>query len=313
MSSTWIMWTCFNVFVLLMLALDLGVFHRDDHEVTAKEAATWTIVWVLVALIFGGFILWWKGPELALQYLTGYLIEKSLSADNIFIFLLIFSYFQVPAAYQHRVLFWGILGALLMRGAFIAVGATLLATFHWVMYVFGAFLVYTGIRLVTQKEVAVNPGSSGIVKLVRRFVPVTDEYEGHNFFVRRNGQLFATPLFVVLAIIESSDLMFALDSVPAIFAITSDPFIVYSSNVFAILGLRSLYFLLANVMGKLRFLKIGLALILTFVGAKMLLVSLIDIPALFSLGVIAAILTVTVGLSLLLPATTAPEGGTDRS
>lgn len=303
MASTWMVWTGFNVFVLLMLALDLGVFHRDDHEVTAKEAAIWTVVWVLVALLFGGIILWWQGPELALQYVTGYLIEKSLSADNILIFLLIFSYFKVPAEYQHRVLFWGILGALVMRGAFIAVGATLLSTFHWIIYVFGAFLVYTGIHLVTQKEVAVDPGKSGIVKLVRRFVPVTetDDYEGHNFFVRRNGRLFATPLFVVLAVVESSDLMFALDSVPAIFAITSDPFIVHISDVFAILGLRSLYFLLANVMGKLRFLKLGLALILTVVGAKMLLVSLIDIPAFVSLAVIAAILTVTVGASLLLP------------
>lgn len=188
----------FNVFVLLMLALDLGVFHGDDHEVTAKEAAIWTVVWVLVALVFGGIVLWWQGPELALQYVTGYLIEKSLSADNIFIFLLIFSYFKVPAEYQHRVLFWGILGALVMRGAFIAVGATLLSTFHWIIYVFGAFLVYTGIHLVTQKEVAVDPSKSGIVKLVRRFVPVTDDYEGHNFFVGRNGRLFATPLFVVL-------------------------------------------------------------------------------------------------------------------
>lgn len=309
MTSTWVMWTGFNVFVLLMLALDLGVFHRDDHEVSPKEAATWTIIWVLVALLFGGFIFWWKGPDLALQYLTGYLIEKSLSADNIFIFLLIFSFFKVPGAYQHRVLFWGILGALLMRGALIAIGTTLLTTFHWVIYVFGAFLVYTGIRLVTQKEMAVDPAKSGAVQLVRRFLPVTDQYEGHNFFVRRDGRLWATPLFIVLVLIESSDLMFALDSVPAIFAVTSDPFIVYTSNVFAILGLRSLYFLLANAMGKLRFLKIGLALILVFVGAKMLITSFVKIPAFVSLAIIAAILTLTVGASLLLPAPHADKGG----
>lgn len=302
MTSTWLIWVGFNVFVLAMLALDLGVFHRDDHEVTGKEAAVWTVVWVLVALLFGGVVLWWKGPDVALQYLTGYLIEKSLSADNIFIFLLIFTYFKVPAAYQHRVLFWGILGALIMRGALIGVGTTLLTQFHWLIYVFGAFLVFTGIRLVSQTDAAVDPGKSGVVKFVRRFVPVTDQYEGHNFFVRRNGRLMATPLFIVLAIVESSDLMFAVDSVPAIFAITTDPFIVYTSNVFAILGLRSLYFLLANIMGKLRFLKVGLAIILTFVGAKMLLVSVVHIPALVSLTVIAAILTVTIGASLLFPA-----------
>lgn len=306
MTSTWLMWVGFNAFVLAMLALDLGVFHRDDHEVSGKEAAIWTVVWVVVALIFGAVVVWWRGPDVAVQYLTGYLIEKSLSADNIFVFLLIFSYFQVPAAYQHRVLFWGILGALVMRGVLIAVGATLLAKFHWIIYVFGAFLAVTGIRLATQKEVAADPGNSNIVKLVRRFVPVTERYEGNHFFVRHGGKLAATPLFVVLAIVESSDLMFALDSVPAIFAITTDPFIVYTSNVFAILGLRSLYFLLAHVIAKLRFLKFGLALILTFVGAKMLLVSVIQIPPFVSLTVIGAILTVTVGASMLFPASTAP-------
>lgn len=295
------MWTGFNVFVLAMLALDLGVFHRDDHEVKAKEAAIWTVVWILVSLIFGGVLYWWQGPDIALQFLTGYVIEKSLSADNIFIFVLIFTFFQVPAKYQHRVLFWGILGALIMRGALIAVGATLLATFHWVMYLFGAFLLFTGIRLMTQNAVDVDPNNSAAVKLVRRFLPVTDQYEGHNFFVRRNGQLMATPLFVVLAFVESSDLMFAVDSVPAIFAVTQDPFIVYTSNVFAILGLRSMYFLLANVMGKLRFLKVGLSVILSFVGAKMLLMGWIKIPPLVSLAVIIGILTITVVASLVFP------------
>lgn len=301
MASTWIVWAGFNAFILAMLALDLGVFHRKDHEVTTKEAATWTVVWVLVSLMFGGLLFWWQGPDTALQFLTGYLIEKSLSADNIFIFVLVFTYFQVPSLYQHRVLFWGILGALIMRGALIAVGATLLATFHWVMYVFGAFLVITGIRLMTQKEMAVDPSNSVVVKWVRRVLPVTEQYEGHNFFVRHKGRLMATPLFIVLAIIESSDLMFALDSVPAIFAVTEDPFIVYTSNVFAILGLRSLYFLLANIMGKLRFLKVGLSIILAFVGAKMLLDAFVTIPVLVSLGVIVGVLTVTVGASLLFP------------
>lgn len=301
MESTWLMWVGFNVFILAMLALDLGVFHRKDHVVSAKEAGFWTILWIAVACAFGGILYRWQGSDVALEYLTGYLIEKSLSADNIFVFVLIFTYFNVPALYQHRVLFWGILGALVMRGALIAVGATLLANFHWIIYVFGAFLLLTGIRLMTQKEVSVDPGNSGVVKLVRRFLPVTDGYEGHNFFVRRNGRLMATPLFIVLAIIESSDLMFAVDSVPAIFAVTDDPFIVYTSNVFAILGLRSLYFLLANVMGKLRFLKVGLSVILTFVGLKMLLTSFVHIPPLVSLTVILTILTITIGASLLFP------------
>lgn len=301
MEATWVLWVGFNVFVLAMLALDLGVFHRDDHVVTAKEAGVWTFVWIAVALVFGGLLYFWQGADVALEYLTGYVIEKSLSADNIFVFVLIFTYFQVPPQYQHRVLFWGILGALVMRGALIAVGATLLASFSWVMYLFGAFLLFTGIRLLTQRDVAVDPGKSGVIRLVRRFLPVTDRYEGHNFFVRRGGRLMATPLFVVLAIVESSDLMFAVDSVPAIFAVTQDPFIVYTSNVFAILGLRSLYFLLANVMGKLRFLKVGLSLILTFVGVKMLVANIVHIPPLLSLSIILAVLLVTVSASLLFP------------
>lgn len=266
MASTWLIWLGFNAFVLALLALDLGVFHRKDHEVSAKEAAVWTVVWIAVALLFAGVLDAWQGADVMLQYLSGYLIEKSLSADNIFVFVLIFSYFRVPAVYQHRVLFWGILGALVMRGTLIAVGATLLANFHWVIYLFGAFLLFTGIRLVTHQEMSVDPGKNGVVKLLHRFLPVTDGYEGNRFFVRRGGKLFATPLLVVLVIVESTDLMFAVDSVPAIFAVTDDPFIVYTSNVFAILGLRSLYFLLANVMGKLRFLKLGLSLILTFVA-----------------------------------------------
>ncbi len=307
MDSNLLVWIGFNVFVLAMLALDLGVFHRDDHEVSAREAAIWTVVWILMAVAFGGVLFFWKGSEVATQYFTGYLIEKALSADNIFVFLLIFSFFKVPAQYQHRVLFWGILGALIMRATMIGVGTTLLERFHWLIYVFGAFLAWTGVRMATQKDEGVDPGDNQLVKLVRRVMPVTDTYEGNHFFVRRNGKLLATPLFLVLLVVESSDLLFALDSVPAIFAITTDPFIVYTSNVFAILGLRSMYFLLADVMGKLRYLKVGLSLILTFVGAKMLLSSVVTIPPVVSLGIIGAILAVTIGASLLLPATKAPR------
>lgn len=302
MGSTLLMWVAFHVFVFAMLALDLGVFHRKDHEVKPKEAASWTVVWILVAVLFGGILYWWRGSEVALQYFTGYLIEKSLSADNIFVFVLIFTYFKVPRAYQHRVLFWGILGALVMRGTLILLGTTLITRFHWIVYVFGAFLLITGLRLLTQKEVTVDPNENAAVKLVRRIFPVTEAYEGSHFFIRRNGRLMATPLFVVLAFIESSDLMFAVDSVPAIFAVTTDPFIVYTSNVFAILGLRSLYFLLANMMDSLRFLKFGLSAILAFVGVKMLITSVVNIPALVSLSIIAGILLVTVVASLLFPA-----------
>jgi len=295
------MWALFNVLVLGMLALDLGVFHRNSHAVRAKEAAIWTVVWIVIALIFGAFLYWWRGPDTAMEYITGYLVEKSLSADNIFVFVLIFTYFAVPAQYQHRVLFWGVLGALVMRGMFIGLGAALLARFHWIIYVFGAFLVFTGIKLLTQKEESIDPGQSPVLAFVRRIFPVTEGYEGSLFFVRRNGVLMATPLFVVLALVESSDVMFAVDSVPAIFAITQDPFIVYTSNVFAILGLRSLYFLLADVLGKLRYLKYGLSIILAFVGTKMLVSGFVHVPPALSLGFIVAVLTVTVAASLLVP------------
>ncbi|HLT57419.1 MAG: TerC family protein [Limnochordales bacterium] len=300
-ATSWWMWALFNLLVLGMLALDLGVFHRHSHVVKAKEAAIWTVVWIVVALIFGGFVYWWKGPDTAMEYLTGYLIEKSLSADNIFVFVLIFTYFAVPAQFQHRVLFWGVLGALVMRGIFIALGAALISKFSWIMYLFGAFLLFTGIKLLTQKEESIDPGQSPVLAFVRRLFPVTEGYEGNLFFVRRNGVLMATPLFVVLALVESSDVMFAVDSVPAIFAVTQDPFIVYTSNVFAILGLRSLYFLLADVLGKLRYLKYGLSLILAFVGTKMLLQGFVHVPPALSLGVIVAVLTVTIAASLLVP------------
>ena len=294
-------WVIFNVFVLAMLALDLGVFHRTDHAVGMKEASIWTVVWISLALIFNAGIYFFAGPEPALQFLTGYLIEKSLSVDNIFVFVMLFSYFNVPVVYQHRVLFWGILGALLMRGALIGVGAFLISQFHWVIYIFGAFLVFTGIRMGVQKEETVEVESNSVVKLLRRFMPVTQQYRGHSFFVRESGRLFATPLFVVLLIVETTDLIFALDSIPAIFAVTTDPFLVYTSNVFAILGLRSLYFLLADVVTKFRFLKIGLSVILVFVGVKMLIVDIYHIPIVLSLGVIASVLAISIIASWIFP------------
>lgn len=299
-TSIWF-WVLFNVFVLGLLALDLGVFHRNDHAVGMKEAGIWTVVWISLALIFNAGIYFFAGPEPALQFLTGYLIEKSLSVDNIFVFVMLFSYFNVPVVYQHRVLFWGILGALIMRGILIGVGAYLIAQFHWVIYIFGAFLVFTGIRMAVQKDEHVDVESNGVVKLLRRIMPITQNYHGHDFFVRDAGRLFATPLFVVLLIVETTDLIFALDSIPAIFAVTTDPFLVYTSNVFAILGLRSLYFLLAEVITKFRFLKIGLSAILIFVGVKMLIVDFYHIPILVSLGVIASILVLSIVASLVIP------------
>jgi tellurite resistance protein TerC len=294
-------WVIFNVFVLGLLALDLGVFHRHDHAVGMKEASIWTVIWISISLLFNAGIYFYAGPEPALQFLTGYLIEKSLSVDNIFVFVMLFSFFKVPVIYQHRVLFWGILGALIMRGILIAVGAFLLAQFHWVIYIFGAFLIFTGIRMAVQKDEHVDVESNGVVKLLRRVMPITDSYHGHDFFVRNAGRIFATPLFVVLLVVETTDLIFALDSIPAIFAVTTDPFLVYTSNVFAILGLRSLYFLLAEVVTKFRFLKIGLSAILVFVGVKMLIVDIFHMPILVSLGVIASILVISIVASLMLP------------
>jgi tellurite resistance protein TerC len=287
--------------VLGLLALDLGVFHRKDHAVGMREAAIWTVVWISISLLFNVGVYFYAGPEPALQFLTGYLIEKSWSVDNIFVFVMLFSYFNVPSIYQHRVLFWGILGALIMRGILIGVGAYLIAQFHWVIYIFGAFLVFTGIRMAVQKDENVEVESNAVVKLLRRVMPVTQQYRVQDFFVREGGRLFETPLFVVLLIVETTDLIFALDSIPAIFAVTQDPFIVYTSNVFAILGLRAMYFLLAEVVTKFRFLKMGLSAILVFVGIKMLIEGFYHIPILVSLGVIAGVLTISIAASLLFP------------
>ncbi|AGY60073.1 integral membrane protein TerC [Gloeobacter kilaueensis JS1] len=297
MDSIWI-WVGFNLFVLAMLALDLGVFHRKAHAVSFKEALGWSGVWIGLALAFNAGLYFWMGPEPALQFLTGYLIEKSLSVDNIFVFVLIFSAFSVPAIYQHRVLFWGVLGALVMRAILIIAGAALLEHFHWIIYLFGAFLIFTGIKMALpakkEKDITDNP----VLKLARRLLPVTDDFVEDRFLLKRAGQWVVTPLFLVLLLVETTDLIFAVDSIPAIFAVTTDPFIVYTSNVFAILGLRSLYFVLAGVIDKFYYLKQGLAAVLTFVGAKMLLVDIYKIPIALSLGVIALILAVAVVASL---------------
>lgn len=292
------LWVVFNLFVLGALALDLGVFHRQAHVVSKKEAALWMSVWVSLAVLFNLGVWHWQGGHKALEFLTGYVIEQSLSLDNIFVFVLIFSYFQVPPRYQHRVLFWGILGALVMRGVMIAVGAALLSAFHWVVYIFGGFLVVTGVRFARQQEISVHPEANPILKLLRLLVPVTKDFREEHFFVREEGRLWATPLFVVLVLVESSDLVFAVDSIPAVFAITRDTFIVYTSNVFAILGLRSLYFLLAGLMPMFRYLGVGLGIVLSFVGVKMLIAQWYKIPILVSLGVIAGVLAVTIAASL---------------
>jgi tellurite resistance protein TerC len=306
-GTIWL-WVGFNLFVLALLALDLGVFHRHAHAVSVKEATLWSIIWITLALIFNtGLYFFWQviapesdytNVEAALAFFTGYLIEKSLSVDNIFVFVLIFTYFAVPAAYQHRVLFWGILGALLMRGLLIAIGAALLKEFHWVIYIFGAFLIFTGVRMAFHRNEEMHPEHNPLVKLLRRLLPVTRTYEGAKFFIRQGGVLMATPLFLVLLIVESTDLIFAVDSIPAIFAVTDNPFIVYTSNVFAILGLRSLYFLLAGIIEKFYYLKLGLSVVLTFVGLKMVLADLYKIPIGLSLAVIVSILVVAIIASL---------------
>jgi tellurite resistance protein TerC len=296
-GSIWL-WIGFNLFILGMLALDLGVFHRKSHTVSVREATIWSLVWITLSLLFNAGLWWLRGPVPAVEFFTGYLIEKSLSVDNIFVFALLFSYFAVPPAYQHRVLFWGILGALVMRAIFIFAGAALLAQFHWVIYIFGGFLIITGIRMALLRNTEMDPGRNPVLLLVRRVLPITPTYQGAHFFVRQGGKLLATPLFLVLVMVETTDLIFAVDSIPAIFAVTTDPFLVYTSNVFAILGLRSLYFVLAGVMETLSYLKVGLAAVLVFVGIKMTIVDFYKIPPLVSLAVIATLLGAAVAASL---------------
>ena len=289
----------FNIFVLGMLALDLGVFHRKAHTVSIKEASIWSVVWICLAMVFnlGVYFAW--GSEKALEFLTGYVIEKSLSVDNLFVFLMIFQYFNTPSEYQHRVLFWGILGALILRAVFIATGSALLNNFHWMIYVFGAFLVVTGIKMYLQGDEKVEPDKNPVVKLFQKWVPIIKEYDGQRFFIRREGKTYGTLLMLVLIVVETTDVIFAVDSIPAIFAITQDPFIVYTSNVFAILGLRALYFMLAGIMTMFVYLKVGLSFVLCFVGAKMMLVDIYKIPIGVSLSVIGGVLMVSIIASWL--------------
>jgi len=299
-ATPW-MWAGFTLFVLAMLGLDLGVFHRDAHAVRMREAALWSIVWISLALAFNAWIASAFGAQRAMEFLSGYLIEKALAVDNVFIFLVVFSSFRIPAAYQHRVLFWGILGALVMRAVFIFAGAALLARFHWIMYLFGAFLLLTGAKLLVQRDREPHPERNPLFRLFTRVLPSTPQLHGSHFTARIDGRLVATPLLLVLVLIEVTDLVFALDSIPAIFAVTRDPFIVFTSNIFAILGLRSMFFLLAGVMHRFAYLKVGLSFVLMFVGLKMVAVDLLKIPIGVSLGVIAAILGASIFVSWLRP------------
>ena len=308
-TNIWL-WVGFVAFVLAMLSLDLGVFNRTPHVVRAREALAWTAVWVGLALLFAAGLMVFIGNQAALTFLTGYVIEESLSVDNIFVIVLIFQYFAVPPQFQHRVLFWGILGALLMRGLFIGLGAALLTRFDWVFYIFGALLVVTGIRMAVKQDEEFDGEQNPVVKLVRRFLPLTHDYRGKHFLAMENGRRHATPLLLVLVLVEVTDLIFAIDSIPAIFGITRDPFLVFTSNIFAVLGLRSLFFLLASVVMKFHLLKYGLAMILTFVGAKMLAEQWLHIPILLSLGVVVSVLGASIGASLIWPARVPSEGKT---
>ena len=299
-ASPWL-WIGFNVFVLLMLALDLGVFHRKAHVVTFRESLAWTVVWVVLAMLFNLGVWHFGGSEKGVEFLTSYVIEKSLSVDNVFVFALLFSYFSVPPKYQHKVLSWGIIGALIMRAVMIGVGAALIEKFVWIIYIFGAFLILTGIKMIVKHEQEIHPERNPVVRWFKKLMPVTKDYREDRFFVRENGLRHATPLFVVLLLVEFSDLIFAVDSIPAIFAVTKDPFIVYTSNVFAILGLRALYFVLAGVMGRFCHLKTGLALVLCFVGLKMLAADVYEVPIGASLGIVATLLLGSVIASLLTP------------
>lgn len=291
-------WAAFNLFILCLIALDLGVFQRKSHAVSAREAAGWSAFWIALSLLFNAGLWYFRGEEAALAFLTGYLIEKTLSVDNLFVFVLIFSAFKTPPALQHRVLVWGVLGALVMRGLLIGAGAALLHQFHWIIYLFGGFLVVAGVRMALHRDQTVDPKSSALVRGLRRFLPVTEEYQGSSFLVRQAGKLAATPLLVVLLVVETTDLVFAVDSIPAIFSVTQDPFLVYTSNVFAILGLRSLYFLLAGVLDKFHYLTLGLSAVLVFVGLKMAASDLYHVPIALSLGVIALIIGIAIAASL---------------
>jgi len=295
-----VFWILFNVFVIAMLALDLGLLNRPGHRIGFREALVWSGVWIALAGVFAILELFWHGHVPALQFITGYVIELSLSVDNLFVFLVIFRYFKVPDEQQHRVLFWGILGALIMRGVFILAGVTLIRRFEWITYLFGAFLVYSGVKLMRQGETEIHPEKNPVLRLFRKAFPVTKDYVGGKFFVRRAG-LYATPLFIVLLVIETTDVLFAVDSIPAVLAITLNAFIVYTSNVFAILGLRSMYFALAGMMEVFDYLHYGLSVVLIFIGAKMLAAHYIEIPTVWALAIVLLVLSVSVIASVLRP------------
>ena len=301
-------WALFVAVVVVMLVIDLGVFHRKAHVVRFREAVVWSLVWIALALSFNVFVYFRFGSERAFEFFEAWLIEKALSVDNIFVFLAVFSYFAVPAKLQHRVLFWGILGALLTRGLFIGAGAALLSLFHWVMYVFGAFLIITAVRLLFAGDEEVHPERNPILRLFKRFVPMTGAYVDAHFLVREDGRIKATPLLLVLVVVEATDVVFAVDSIPAVFAITRDVFIVYTSNIFAVLGLRALCFVVASLVRKLRYLKVGLSLVLAFIGVKMMIDDRVHIPEILSLAVVATLLLGSAAASLLF----APKGGDDR-
>jgi len=300
-AGTPLQWGIFFALIFGMLALDLGVLNRHEHRVGVREALFWSVVWTLVALLFNGWIYYRFGSRTGFEFLTGYVIERSLSFDNIFVFVVIFNYFAVPAEQQHRVLFWGILGALVSRGLFIGLGTALLSRFAWLILIFGGFLVYTGIKILLEKETEVHPERNPVLKLFQRFVPLTNRYHGKRFFIRED-RLKATPLMLVLVVVEATDVVFAVDSIPAVFGVTTNGFIVFTSNIFAILGLRALYFLLAGLMHKFRFLSYGLGLVLIFVGVKMLIHNWVDIPIELSLAIVLGILALAIAVSLLVPA-----------
>ncbi|MBK6398830.1 MAG: TerC family protein [Bacteroidetes bacterium] len=294
-------WIGFVVFLALMLAIDLGIFHRKSHTVTFKESLGWTLVWIMLAMMFAAIVYFWKGSEKAIEFITGYVIELSLSVDNLFIFILVFSYFHVPQQYQHKILFWGILGALVMRVIFIFAGVALISKFHWIIYVFGAIIIISGIKMLFQKDKKIEPEKNPLIRFVKKMIPVTHEYHGDSFFIKlKNGAWAATPLFIVLVFIEITDLIFAIDSIPAILAITTDTFIVFTSNAFAILGLRSLYFALAGMLNLFRFLHIGLSLVLIFIGLKMVLSDIYKVPIEYALLIVLSILLTSISASLIL-------------
>jgi tellurite resistance protein TerC len=306
-AAAWWMWIAFGAVIAVMLALDLLVFHRRAHEVSAREATIWTIVWIAVSLLFNTGVYAAIGPRTGLEFLTGYIIEKALSVDNLFVFFVLFNYFAVPNYLQHRVLFWGILGAIVIRGLFIFVGTALISAFHWVIYLFGAFLIFTGFKILFGSDEKIEPDKNPALRVARRFLPLTRDYDGQHFVVRRDARWLATPLFLVLVVIEATDIVFAVDSIPAVLAVTTDPFIVLTSNIFAILGLRALYFLVAKIIDRFRYLKFGLGVVLAYVGVKMVIVDWLKIPVEISLMIVVGVL----GLSALASAFIKPETAAD--